>query len=186
MFKCCSSNYLSFWVGCLMFSVSLGAIHFHSIFNLALLLYSPPNCCILLIDPTKNIIKDNERNETHFFIKIYLSRFILKRSTQFVVNLREWRRDIYSERGLLLTLYLLPRASGYQHLHPLASCIVRDDTNTSDRLWIPGSSRFWLDCLNLTAWFSYHVVSFQLHTCSTGLPQCTAITLFTNHDVKAW
>ena len=43
-----------------------------------------------------------------------------------------------------------------------------------------------LDWLNLTAWFSYHVVSFRLHTCSTGPPQCTTIALFTNHNVTAW
>ena len=38
---------------------------------------------------------------------------------------------------------------------------------------------------NLTTWFSYHVVSFRLHTCSTGLPRCTAIPLFTNHIMTA-
>ena len=40
-------------------------------------------------------------------------------------------------------------------------------------------------CLNMTAWFSYHVVSFSLHTCSTGLLRRTAILLFTNHNVTA-
>ena len=41
----------------------------------------------------------------------------------------------------------------------------------------------WPDCLNLTAWFSYHVVPLWLHTCSTGLPRRTAIPLFTNHNM---
>ena len=124
----------------------------------------------------------NEQNETHFFIKIYLSHFILERGRQFVVSLRDRWRDIYSERGLL-ALYLLPGARGCQRLYPLASCIVRHDTNASDRLHIPGSTldSDWTDDLNLTASFSYHVVSFRLHTCLTGLPQCTAIPLFINH-----
>ena len=56
--------------------------------------------------------------------------------------------------------------------------------NTSDRLHIPGSTLN-SDCLKLTAWFSYHVVSFRLHTCSTSLPRHTAIPLFTNHNVTA-
>ena len=74
-------------------------------------------------------------NETHFFIKIYLSHFILERGTQFVVSLRVRWRDIYSERGLLLAPYLLPGAKGCQRLHPpLESRIVRDVRDASDRL----------------------------------------------------
>ena len=46
-------------------------------------------------------------------------------------------------------------------------------------------SRFSGHCLNLTVRFSYHVVPFWLHTCSTGLPGRTAIPLFTNHNVTA-
>ena len=59
--------------------------------------------------------------------------------------------------------------------------------NASDPLHIPGSTldSKWTDCLNLTTWFSYHVVSFRLHTCSTGLPRCTTTPLFTNHIVTA-
>ena len=110
------------------------------------------------------------------FIKIYLSHFIPKRNSQYVVSFRDRWGETYSEKGLLLTPYLLPGASRCQRLHPLASCIARDDTNASDRLRIPGSSldSDWTDCLNLTAWFSYHVVSFRLHTCSTDLPWSTA------------
>ena len=126
-------------------------------------------------------------NETHFFIKIYLPHFILERGTQFVVSLRDRWRDIYSERRLLLAAYLLPGARGCQQLNPLASCIFRDDTNASDHLRIPDSTldSDWSDGLNLTAWFSYYVVSFRLHTCSTGLPRRTAILLFTNYNVTA-
>ena len=59
--------------------------------------------------------------------------------------------------------------------------------DASDRLRIPGLT---LDSdltasLNLAAWFSYHVVSFRLHTRSAGLPRRTAIPLFTNHNVTA-
>ena len=59
--------------------------------------------------------------------------------------------------------------------------------NTSDQLRIPGLTldSDWTDCLKLTAWFPYHVVSFWLHTCSTGLPRRTAISLFTNHNLTA-
>ena len=52
-------------------------------------------------------------------------------------KLRDSRRDIYSYRWLLLVLYLLPGARGYQRSHLLASCIVRD---ASDRVRIPGST----------------------------------------------
>ena len=101
-----------------------------------------------------------------------ISHFILERGIQLFVSLRHRWRFIYSERGLLLAPYLLPGARGCQRLHPLASRIVRDDTNMSDQWRIPGLTldSDWTDCLNLTAWFSYHVVSFWLHTCSTGLP----------------
>ena len=138
--------------------------------------------------PTKNIIKDNERtsmNErnTLLYKNLSLSHFILERGTKFVVSLR----DIYADRGLLLSSYILPGARGCQRLHPLASPIVRDNTNASDRLRIPGSTldSDWTDCLNLAAWFSYHVVSFQLYACSSGLPRRTACLLFTNHNVTA-
>ena len=106
-----------------------------------------------------------------------LSYFILERVTHFVVSLRDKWTDIYSERGFLLAPYLLPGAGGFQSLHPLASHIVKDAINASDRLRIPGSTldSDWTDCVNLTAWFSYHVVSFRLHTCLTCLPRRIAI-----------
>ena len=55
--------------------------------------------------------------------------------------------------------------------------------NASDRLRIPGSTLDSDWTLNLTTWFSYHVVSFRLHTCSTGISRRTAIHLFTNHNL---
>ena len=121
-------------------------------------------CCMIFYCFINEIIKHDLRNsinETHFFIKISLSYFILERGTQFVVSLIDRWRDIYTDRELLLAPYLLPGASGCQRLHPLASRIVRDDTNVSDRLRIPGSTldSDWTDCLNLTAW-SY-AVSFR-------------------------
>ena len=91
--------------------------------------------------------------------------------SQFVLSLKDRWKDIYSERGHLLVPYLLPGARGCQCLQPFASRSVRDDTNASDWLRIPGLTfdSHWTDCLNLTMRFSYHVVSFQLHTCSTCL-----------------
>ena len=120
-------------------------------------------------------------NKTHFFIK-YISLILFsKRGTKFVVSLRDRWRDIYSERGLLAP-YLLPGASGVPTLSPPCKPYFQRQPNASDWLHIPGSAldSNWTDCLNLTAWFS-----FRLHTCSTGLPRCTAIPLFTNHNVTA-
>ena len=80
-------------------------------------------------------------NETDFFIKIYLSHFILEVGTQFVASLRDWWRDIYLERGLLLASCLLSGARGCQRLHPFASRIARDVRDASDRL--PLSVIYW-------------------------------------------
>ena len=102
----------------------------------------------------------------------YISHLILERGSQLLLRYR-WR-DIHSDRGLLV-LYLLG-ASECQHLHSLASRIARDvQTPLFACLSLARLSILWLDWLNLTAWFSYHVVSFWLHTCSTGPPRCTAI-----------
>ena len=60
-------------------------------------------------------------------------------SFSFVVGLRNRWRDIYSERGLLVP-YLLPGAGGCQLLHPLASRIIREVRDASDRLRVPGST----------------------------------------------
>ena len=85
-----------------------------------------------------NIIKHNLRtsmNErTYFFIKIYLSHFILERVDVSVVCLRDGWRDIYSERGLLLI-----SSSRSQGVPTLATpCkLVRD---ASDRLRVSRST----------------------------------------------
>ena len=127
-----------------------------------------------------------EQQGTRIYENISLILFS-KRGPLFVVSLRDRWRDIFSERGLLLVLYLLPGTRGCQCLHSLASRIVRDVGDASDRLPIPGSTLDSLTglCLNLTAWLSYNVVSFWLHTCLTSLPRRTAIPLFTNHNMAA-
>ena len=69
-----------------------------------------------------NIIKHNLRTSmkerTHFFIKIYLSHFILERVYVSVVCERWVERHIL--RGDFF-LYLLPGVRGCQPFHPLAS-----------------------------------------------------------------
>ena len=67
----------------------------------------------------------NERNETHFFIKIYLSHSILERRTPFAVSLRDRWRSIYTRED-----FFLPHIfSGSQGVPTLASpCkLVRND-----------------------------------------------------------
>ena len=70
---------------------------------------------------------------------------------------------------------LAPPCKAYCHRWPNASDWLRIPRLTLDSDWT----------LNLTAWFSYHLVSFRLHTCSTDLPWRTAFPLFTNHNVTA-
>ena len=60
----------------------------------------------------------NERNTLHYK-NISLTHFILERGTQFVVSLRDWWRDIYSERGIFLAPYHLPGARGANACTPL-------------------------------------------------------------------
>ena len=72
---------------------------------------------------------------THFFIKIYISFYSRKGPTVWCY-LRDRRRNIYSDRGLLLIPYLIPGARGCQRLHPLASL----SETTSDRLRVPRST----------------------------------------------
>ena len=65
-------------------------------------------------------------NETHFFIKIYLSHFILERGTQFE-SLRDRWRDIYSERGDFLPHIFFLEREGANTCTTFASHIIRDD-----------------------------------------------------------
>ena len=128
------------------------------------------------------------KRNTLLYKSISLSFYSRKGHNSLLYSLRDRWRDIYSERGFLLAPISSSWSQGVPTLAPpLISRIVRDNSNASDRLRIPGSTldSNWTACLNLTAWFSYHVVSFRLHTCSTGLPRRSAIPLFTNHNVTA-
>ena len=64
-------------------------------------------------------------NEWNTSLLKYISHFILISGLLFVVSLRDRWRDIHSDMGLLLVLFLLPEARGYQRLHPHASHIIR-------------------------------------------------------------
>ena len=86
----------------------------------------------------------NER--THFFIKIYLSHFILERVNVSVVCER-WGGETYTQREDFFFPYLLPGSRGCQHLHPLAS-------STETPLIVCVSLARLRFSANLTAWFS--------------------------------
>ena len=148
-------------------------------------------CCILLKEPTKNIIKDNERTKrtkrnTLLYRKLSLSFYFRKGHTVSCNSKSRMERHILKERTSSCPISsswsqwvptLAPPCKPYRQKRP----------NASDQLRIPGPTfgSDWTDCLNLTTWFSYHVVSFRLHICSTGLLRRTAIHLFTHHNVTA-
>ena len=121
-------------------------------------------------------------NEKELYKNIPLPFYSRKGHTVYCKFDRSIERHILRE-GISSCPIFSSWSQGCERLHPLASHIVRD---ASDRLlrWL--DSRFWLACLNLTAWFSYHVVSFRLHTCSAGLFRRTNIPLFTIHNVTAF
>ena len=87
----------------LKFSGKIQVLLFFSFEGFSHDLISNSLCCI--------VIKHNERTK-HFFIKKYISHFILERGPQFVVSLRDRLGDIYSKRRFLLVPYLLPGARG--------------------------------------------------------------------------
>ena len=131
-------------------------------------------CCIPTIDTIQWM------NETHFFIKIYLIHFILKRGPSFVVS---WEIDgeiIYSERGLLLPI----SSSGSQGVPTLAPpCnLVRD---ASARLRVPCSTAILCtqsksDRVVLITWSPSGYIPV--------VPECpdrVVISLFTHHSVTA-
>ena len=102
--------------------------------------------------PTKNKIKENEpqwMNETHFFIKMYLSHSILERGTQFVVSLWDRWRDILRE-GTSSCPISSSWSQGMPTLAPACKPYRQRRPNASDRLRIPGSTldSDWPDCLN--------------------------------------
>ena len=117
-----------------------------------------------------NKIKHNSRtsmNErTHFFIKIYLSHFILERVDVSVVCERWVERHILRERTSSSHIFFREPV-GVPTL--VTSCkLARDD------LW-PATCPS-LDCNSLHSvqiWpcGSHHVISFRLHTCSTWVPK---------------
>ena len=116
-----------------------------------------------------NIIKHNLRtsmNErTHFFIKIYLTLFILERVDVSGVGERWVERHIYSGRGLLLPI----SSTGSQGVPTLAPpCKQR-------RLWSPAcptldSRRYLHSVFNLTAWFSLCGLLPVTHLCGPDCP----------------
>ena len=94
--------------------------------------------------------------------------------------------ETYTQRGDFFLSHILFREPGSANAcTPLQSV----SSETSETPLIGCLSLAWLrfsgHCLNMTAWFSYSVVSFRLHTCSNDLPRRTAIPLFTNHHVTA-
>ena len=124
-------------------------------------------------------------NDEHVHIKIYLSFYSWKGPTVCCLFEREIERHILKKGTSSCPI----SSSGSQGVPMLASPCKPYPQRRPGHLW--SAAYLWLDsrfsglCLKLTAWFSYHVVSFQLHTCSTGLPRHTAITLFPNPNVTA-
>ena len=111
------------------------------------------------------------------YIQKYISHLILERGTQFVVSLRDRWRHILREETSSCPISS-SRSEGVAMLSPPCKPYRQ---RRPRRLWSAAylrlDSRFSGFCQNLTAWFSYHMVSFRLHTSSTGL--------FTNHNVTA-
>ena len=91
------------------------------------------------------IYKIQWMNETHIFKNTSLILFLLL--------IWEIDGETYTEWGLLLVPYILLGARGCQCLHPLASRIVRDVWDASDRLHVSAST---LDTLLLSK--SDHII----------------------------
>ena len=129
-----------------------------------------------------------DKRTKHTSLKnIYLSFYSRERHTV-CVCLRDRWRDIYSEGPSSCPISsswsqgvptLAPPCKPYHQRWPNASDQMRSPHSTLDSHWTQKLSK------NLTAWFSYQVVSFQLHTCSTSQLWHTAISLFTNHNMTA-
>ena len=107
------------------------------------------NCCI---STYSNILKHNLRtsmNErTHFFIKIYLSHFILERVDASLVCERWVQRHILRERTSSHIFFWEP--GGTNTCTPLQAEIPLIGCMSLARL------RFSALCLNLTVWFASH------------------------------
>ena len=127
-----------------------------------------------------NIIKPylrtsmNER--THYFIK-NISLTLYSRKGWSFCRVWEMGRETYTQREDFFFSYDLPKASGCQQLHPLAS--------SSETPLIGCVSfarlRFSALCLNLTTWFSSRGLLLVVPEC----PDRAVIFLFTNENVTA-
>ena len=122
-------------------------------------------CCILT---TIIIIRNSMNERKHFFIK---------KGLMFLWCVRDGRRDICSERGLLLPISS-SRSQGVPTLAPPCK-LVRD---ASDRLRVPPRQRFSALYLNLTAWFSSRDLLPVTHLL---YPSALITPLFTNQNVTA-
>ena len=93
-------------------------------------------------------------NETHFFIRIYLSHFILERGTQFFVSLRDRWRDIYSERWLLLAPYLFSWRQWVATLAPPCNPYRQRNLWLAAYPWLdrPTPTHCYPPCLLITTW----------------------------------
>ena len=101
----------------------------------------------------------NSMNEQiHFFIKIYLSRFILKRVDVSVVCERLVERHTLRERTSSSHIFF-QEPGGCQHLHLLASLSAMPLISCLSLTWL----RFTALCLNLIAWFSLHDLFLVTH-----------------------
>ena len=127
-----------------------------------------------------NIIKHNlwtSMNErTHFFIKIYLSHFILKR-LMFLLCVRNGWRDIYSERGLL------PISSSRSQGVPRLAPPCKHFRDASGRLRVP---RFTVILCTLSKSHCVVLIRWSPSGYTPVRPECPDHSvLFTNQFVTA-
>ena len=120
----------------------------------------------------------------NIFIKISLSFYSRKGNTVCCKFEREMERHILRE-GTSSCPISSSQSQGVPMLAPPHQPYCQRWPNASDWPHIPGLTLNSDWPLNQTAWFSYHLVSFWLPTCSTGQARHTAIPLLTNHNVKA-
>ena len=123
----------------------------------------------------------NSMNErTHFFIKIYLSHFILERVDVSVVCERWVARHILRERTSSFHIFFqepgvanacTPLQARQRRLCSAACPTLDCDSLHTVYIWPRGS---------------HHVIPFRLHTCSTWVPRRAVIFLFTNQNVTAY
>ena len=128
----------------------------------------------------------NSMNEwnTLLYKNLSLSFYSWKRYTVCCKFEKEMERHILRE-GTSSSPISSSWSQGVPKLAPHCKLYRQRWSNSSHRLRIPHSTLNSDWTLNLTVWFSYHVIPFRLHTCSTSLPWHTAIPLFTNHNMTA-